>query len=231
MKVFNHLSVGVGVGLTGISIDLAAPITPYVAVRGGVDIFPNIKYKTDLDIEGENLSGYTGARSFEVEGKTGLTAGHLLFDVYPFKSSSFHLTAGAYIGKDKIVTLKNTQEGALMDITRYNNSLPAGQKKIGLDLGDYLLTPDERGNVDATLKVQSFRPYLGFGFGRAVPAKHRFACNFDMGVQFWGTPKVFVRDHELQKGEATGDSGEVLKYISKATVYPVINVRLVGRIL
>lgn len=32
--IFNHLSVGVGVGLTGISIEAAAPITPYVTVRG-----------------------------------------------------------------------------------------------------------------------------------------------------------------------------------------------------
>ena len=38
--IFNHLSVGVGVGLTGISVEAAAPITPYVTVRGGVNIFP-----------------------------------------------------------------------------------------------------------------------------------------------------------------------------------------------
>ena len=50
--IFNHLSVGVGVGLTGISIEAAAPITPYVTVRGGVNIFPQIKVKTDLDLDG-----------------------------------------------------------------------------------------------------------------------------------------------------------------------------------
>lgn len=228
--LFNHLSVGVGVGLTGISIEAAAPITPYVTVRGGVNIFPQIKVKTDLDLDGEIPASYNGPRSFEVEGKSSLTTGHLLFDVYPFKTSAFHVTAGAYLGSDKIITLKNTKDGVLMDINRLNASLPDGQK-IGLDLGDYLLTPDERGNVDATLKVAAFRPYLGVGFGRAVPAKHRFAFNFDMGVQFWGTPEVYLRDHKLTKADTNSDTGEVLKYLSKATVYPVLNFRIVGRIL
>lgn len=228
--IFNHLSVGVGVGLTGITLEAAAPITPYVAVRAGADIFPQFSLKTDLDLSGEIPSTYTGARSFEVEGKTSLSAGHLLFDVYPFKSSSFHVTAGAYFGASKIVTVKNTQDGVLMDVNRLNASLPDDQK-IGLDLGNYLLTPDERGNVDATLKVASFRPYLGIGFGRAVPAKHRFAFNFDMGVQFWGTPEVYLLDHKLTESDTDSDSGEAIKYLSKATVYPQINFRIVGRIL
>lgn len=90
--IFNHLSVGVGVGLTGISIEAAAPITPYVTVRGGVNIFPQIKVKTDLDLDGEIPASYNGPRSFEVEGKSSLTTGHLLFDVYPFKTSAFHVT-------------------------------------------------------------------------------------------------------------------------------------------
>lgn len=61
--IFNHLSVGVGVGLTGISIEAAAPITPYVTVRGGVNIFPQIKVKTDLDLDGEIPASYNGPRS------------------------------------------------------------------------------------------------------------------------------------------------------------------------
>ena len=63
--IFNHLSVGVGVGLTGISIEAAAPITPYVTVRGGVNIFPQIKVKTDLDLDGEIPASYNGPRSFD----------------------------------------------------------------------------------------------------------------------------------------------------------------------
>ena len=51
LGVFNHVSVGVGVGTPGVTLEVATPLTPYVAVRGGVNIFPTIKVKTDLDIE------------------------------------------------------------------------------------------------------------------------------------------------------------------------------------
>ena len=230
LGVFNHVGVGVGIGTTGVSIDVAAPITPYVAVRGGVDIFPTIKIKTDLDLDGEIPASYTGARSFEVEGKTAMTTGHLLFDLFPFKDSGFHFTVGAYFGGSKIIKLNNTQDGALMDVVEANRLLPA-DKQIGLDLGDFMLTPDDRGNVDAHIKVAGFRPYLGLGFGRPVPAKHRFTCNFDMGVQMWGTPEVYLRDNKLDKTTTNKDAGEVLKYISKAKVYPVLSLRIVGRIL
>ena len=52
-----------------------------------------------------------------------------------------------------------------------------------------------------------------------------------MGVQFWGTPEVYLRDHKLTKADTNSDTGEVLNYLSKATVYPVLNFRIVGRIL
>jgi hypothetical protein len=228
LGVFNNLSVGVGLGTTGISLDVATPVTPYVALRGGVDLFGRVKVKTDLKISGTPAL-YTGPNSFDVEGKTALTAGHLLADVYPFKKSAFHLTVGAYFGKSKIVTVKNSQEGVLSQVSEYNRMFP--DNKIGLAMGDFLLTPDEQGNVDATLKVASFRPYLGFGFGRSVPAKHRFALNFDMGVQLWGSPEVYLRDTKLTKDTNLGGEGDFLKTVSKITVWPVLNLRLVGRIL
>ena len=248
LGIFNHLSVGAGVGTTGITIDLAAPVTPYVAVRAGVDIFPNVKVNTDLDIDvnvaqeyEHYISGYTIPKDVKVEGKTDMIGGnaHVLFDFFPFKKSSFHLTAGAYFGKDKVVSLYNKDDGALKVINQANQILinegianpNTHENMIGLDLGDFFLTPDENGNVDATLKVSKFRPYVGLGFGRPVPMKHRFTCNFDLGVQFWGTPEVYLRDNKLEKTTTNSDAGEVLKVISKISVYPSLNIRFVGRIL
>ncbi len=228
LGVFNNVSVGVGIGTTGISLDVATPVTPYVALRGGMDIFPSVKIKTHLKIN-ETPAVYTGPDRFDVEGKTTLTTGHLLADVYPFKKSAFHVTVGAYFGKSKIITVKNSQDGVLSQVAEYNRMFP--DNKIGLAMGDFLLTPDDNGNVDATLKVASFRPYVGLGFGRAVPAKHRFALNFDMGVQFWGTPDVYLRDTKLAKDTNLGGDGAFVKTVSKVTVWPVLNIRLVGRIL
>ena len=54
---------------------------------------------------------------------------------------------------------------------------------------------------------------------------------FDLGVQFWGTPKVYCQDKELNKQDVDGDGGKAIKTLSKVTVYPVLNFRLCGRIL
>lgn len=224
---FNHLSVGVSVGTTGIGIDLATPICNYVQMRAGVDFVPNIKFNTDLDIDAPDVPGYNIPNEIEVEGKVGFTNGKLLFDVYPFKKSSWHVTAGAYFGSSKIVKAYNKEEGVLVDLAEYNKSV---ENKIGVELGDYLLTPDDDGNVNAYIKTSSFKPYLGIGYGRAVPRK-RLGFMLDLGVQFWGTPKVYCNDHRLTEDDVDGEDGGIMKTLSKVKVYPVISFRLCGRIL
>lgn len=231
---FNHLAVGVSVGTTGIGIDVATPICNYVQVRAGVDFVPNIKFDTDLDIDAPSVAGYDIPNEIEVEGKVGFTNGKLLFDVYPFKKSSWHITAGAYFGSSKIIKAYNKQDGLLRDLANYNNDVEAGllpgMEKVGVELGDYLLEPDDDGNVNAYIKTASFKPYLGLGYGRAVPKK-RLGFMFDLGVQFWGTPKVYCNDHRLTEDDVDGEDGGIMKTLSKIKVYPVINFRLCGRIL
>ena len=150
----------------------------------------------------------------------------------------------------------NREDGFLQPINAYNNAYLYAQNTadasiksivdkydmIGAEMGDYFVTPNpaQNGNVNAYAKVNSFRPYLGIGFGRAVP-KNRIGCQFDLGVQFWGKPDVFVptynkatrtyQDEKIDADNAGNDAGKVLKTISKFSVYPVLNFRLVGRIL
>ena len=112
---------------------------------------------------------------------------------------------------------------------------------IGAKIGKYFFTPDpaDKGNVEANIKVKGFRPYVGLGFGRAVPKK-RIGCQFDLGVQFWGKPEIYIPTYNKTAGtyqyekidgdKAGDDAGKVLKTISKISVYPVLNFRLVGRI-
>ena len=239
--IADHLGVGVGVGTTGITLDLSTMFTDYVGLRVGADIFPNLKLNTELDLGFDNISENAYItnnygklpQEIDVQGKTMLTAGHLLVDVHPFKSS-FRVTVGAYMGGKDVVSVYNKEKGLLSGITRFNKDVdnklfPADVKKIGLELGDYLLTPDEQGNVDASIRVSSFRPYVGLGFGRAVP-KNRLACQVDLGVQFWGSPEIYLRDHKLSENDIDGDAGGIIKVVSNASVYPSLTVRLVGRI-
>lgn len=234
---FNHLSVGANLGTPGFGLDVAMPICDYVQVRAGFSIMPDIKVTTDLDIDGysdyPSYGGYDIPTEAEIEGKVGFTNGKLLFDIYPFKSSSFHITAGAYFGSSKVIQAYNTQDGLLLGVTKFNeaveNGTIIGYDKIGVALDDYLLEPDENGNVDAYIKTASFKPYLGLGMGRAVPKK-RLGFMFEAGVQFWGSPKVYCQDKELTESNVGGDGGGVIKTISKVSIYPVLNFRICYRI-
>ena len=102
--------------------------------------------------------------------------------------------------------------------------------EMGSELGDYRLTPDDKGNISAEIKTASFKPYIGLGIGRAVPKK-RIGFMFEAGVQFWGSPKLYCNGDRLTEDDFNGEDGGLMKTLSKITVYPVINFRLCGRIL
>ena len=172
--------------------------------------------------------------------KPKLTAGHILVDYYPFpRRSNFHLTTGFHLGTGTVVNLHNRHDGSLMAVTAWNNAMKNpdaqdvvqeyGLEPVGLILGDYFIVPDEDGNIDAKIKVSGFRPYLGLGFGRAVPRK-RIGCQFDLGVQFWGSPKVVVNGETLQADRVGDQLDDALSIVSRIKVFPVVSFRLVGRI-
>ncbi len=77
--------------------------------------------------------------------------------------------------------------------------------RMGVHIGDfkdgtpYMLEPSENNTVRAQIKVNNFKPYLGFGYGGAL-LKHsdRYTVSFDCGVLFWGgTPQVLVHNYHL----------------------------------
>lgn len=264
-----NLGIGVGVGTTGIVIDASTTIHNYFGVRFGVDIMPKIKINTEFDLglngyqsdwnklsqeaqkAGIDLSGFGNQlpKDLKVQGKLNNTTWHFLIDVYPFGAkSSFHATVGAYFGSKKVISIYN-RSNELSVINEWNEMVRTGKipgfnenDMIGAQVGEYFITPDpkDNGNVEGRIEVAGFRPYLGFGFGRAVPKK-RVGCQFDMGVQFWGSPEVIApqydkenkvyKEGKLEKSKVDGSAGGFIKTISKVSVYPVLNFRLVGRIL
>lgn len=264
-----NLGIGVGVGTTGIVIDASTTIHNYFGVRFGVDIMPKIKINTEFDLglngyqsdwnklsqeaqkAGIDLSGFGNQlpKDLKVQGKLNNTTWHFLIDVYPFGAkSSFHATVGAYFGSKKVISIYN-RSNELSVINEWNEMVRTGKipgfnenDMIGAQVGEYFITPDpkDNGNVEGRIEVAGFRPYLGLGFGRAVPKK-RVGCQFDMGVQFWGSPEVIApqydkenkvyKEGKLEKSKVDGSAGGFIKTISKVSVYPVLNFRLVGRIL
>lgn len=245
MGIFNHLGAGVEVGTTGIGFEVGAPITDYVQVRAGMAIVPSFTVNdinVKLNISNSNwqtvsaypqspLYGETKPTNLTIAGKATKTDGKLLVDVFPFKSTSFHFTVGFYVGNSQIIDVYNTNnQPILAKISKYNENPYENIGKIGLAVGDRLITPSSNGTANAIVKVNSFKPYVGIGFGRVVPKKTRLAFACDLGVQFWGTPEIWMQDVKIDKDSSIDGDGGIIKTISKITVYPCMNFRLTGRI-
>lgn len=216
--VFNSLGASVGVGLTGVDVEVATPITPYLALRGGVSIMPNFSMGADVDVE---LDGQA-AGSMNVDGSMKRVSGQVLLNIYPFRSSSFFAAVGGYFGGTSLVTIEGTSDQALKDKIELAES-------AGIVIGDQMIPFDENGNISGGLKVAGFRPYVGLGFGRAIPT-NRINVGVELGVQFHGHPEVYTDNGNLDLS-AFGEDGDTFsKIVDKLTVYPVLKIRLNGRI-
>lgn len=216
--IFDHLSFGLTLGTTGIGLDLAAPVTEYLQVRAGYDFFSGIKHKEDIEYRAKGQP----TKKTEVEGTLNLGTAKLLLDVYPFRTVPFRFTTGFYLGTDEIVKAENT-----IPVTAFD-------KGEGLLIGDYIVEFDDDGIAKATIKVNKFRPYVGIGFGRSVPRK-RFGVSGDLGVMFWGKPKLYEKqtgkDLEVTKDDLGSDSDKYFDTMTKIVVWPALTIRLTGRIL
>ena len=192
----------------------------------------------------------------DVEAKLGFSSGKVLIDFFPApKSSNFHITVGCYFGSGDIITLKNTEQGVFRDflVPAYKGTNQEIQRKFdeimtahniavdeplyGIKLGNYQLKPDKNGNLEAGINVNNFRPYVGIGFGRAVPRK-RIGFMFELGVQFWGSPKIYIEGGSGRKNLEEQDfldqdvnDGGLTKILSQINVYPTMTFRLCGRII
>ena len=222
---FNSLAIGANVGTTGWGIDVATPIGNHLALRAGFTIMPNFSYSDEVDVFVNYTSSYLPDGQIpafiEVEGSMGRTAGEILLNYYPFKRSSFFLTGGAVFGGDKIVNVKGHSD----ELAQYLDLVG----KTGIEIGDYTIPVDPNGNVSGGIKVSSFRPYVGLGFGRIVPKNKRVGFLFELGVQVHGTPEVYTDYGKIGDllEEADNDFSEIL---DKVTVYPVMRFRLCGKI-
>lgn len=222
LRILNHLSVGAEVGTMGWGVDISVPVTHFVDVQAGFSMMPKIGINTSLGLN----QAYPEIDRIPVRGKALMKNGKLLVNVMPIPFlSSFHVTAGAYIGPEEIIGLYNKE--SLLNVAQYNSLHP--DEKLGLALGDYVLEPDATGNIDGKLKVNLVKPYVGIGIGRGVP-KGRIGFKFDIGCVFWNKPTVYCNNNEVLDTDAGGKGQDAMRIITKFKFYPVMNFRLCGKI-
>lgn len=113
--------------------------------------------------------------------------------------------------------------------------------RMGIHIGDkkdgslYMMEPGTDGTVYARAKVNSFKPYIGFGYGNAQATKSRpFNVSFDCGLLFWGgTPRVITHDgtdlaHDMKS--VRGKVGDYVDLIKVFKVFPVIDLKISYRL-
>ena len=114
--------------------------------------------------------------------------------------------------------------------------------RLGIHIGDrvdtgepYMMEPDENSTVKANIFVNSFRPYLGMGYGSKLTEKNDgMKIELDAGLMFWGgTPEIITHDGtDLAKDVENigGKVGRYVRYVKALKVYPVINLKVSFRL-
>jgi len=248
VKAFQHLSVGLEIfSLTGFGVELAAPLNSHFALRGGISMFPfsfsspievtvanGILNKMDnaiqqtpaieSELKSLNLPHIPRNISNEVDvtATLGLINGKLLIDFYPSKKGSFHLTGGLYIGAEQLVKI----EGKMQEAHDVLNVM----KRNGYDFSDEIYIEDSKiyvkdiMNLDASIGINKVKPYIGLGFGRAVP-KRRVGFSMDLGALYQGSPLLTSNTAGAQN-LIDNNLGGITDLLKKRTLYPVLSLKL-----
>ena len=152
-------------------------------------------------------------------------------------------TDGATNGVDYNLDLDLSSIGLLFDWHALNNGfrvtlgglyndnrLSANSNLNGanLEVGDMTFTSAQVGQLQGDISFNSFSPYLGVGWGRAVHQGYSF--NFDLGVVFQGKPDVDLRsvgglfsNNALLLSEIETEERELQDDLDIFELYPVIS--------
>lgn len=225
-NIFNHLGVGVHAGTTGIGFEAGTTITNFVEMRAGFSIMPGFGFHTQTEIGYDNE--YTGDYGFDDEVKLDASfkrvQGSVIFNIYPGgKKFPLYIAAGAYFGGSDLVKIKGHVDPELLDM----------RDNPYVEIGDYKVDFDKNGDINGSIRVSNFRPYIGIGTGHFIP-KRRVNFNWEIGLQFHGKPSLYANDEKLNLDEIfadeEGSSDDYQKIMDKITVWPVIKFTISGRI-
>lgn len=243
-SAFNHVGLNAGVGTEGISIGVAAPVSNFVELEAGVDILPKmLKISDKMNLTADatiNVQGQTVRipdSEVDVDADFSRTAFHAKANIYPFGGNSkFFVAAGFSTGGAKIAKLSGHSDDLAQFIRKYPEYADEILNRIGAELSDYNIKFDKNADIKADLRCNSFRPYLGLGFGRVVP-KNRLGFRWEIGCQYMGKLKVYQNGEEVDVRKALNDSmgkedgGDIADIVDKIKFYPVFKLQIVGRIL
>jgi|GEM_PF-591750 len=192
--------LGINFGMNGVGADYAYMPGEMFAFRGR---FQTLHFTLNID-DLEFSETYVG-----VDGSLNFTNLDLLVDFYPFKSS-FKIVGGfGYFLNNRI-----TSKGYFVD---------------DLQLGELVLDPNDIGYVEIQAEWAKLAPYIGLGFGKAVP-NSRVGFGFELGTYYGGAPDVTVIATEMLR-ETSQEEAELEENLKGYAWIPYLNFRLSIRII
>lgn len=208
-----------------------------------------------------NNQGFNDKITVDGTAKLKMTNFKLMLEYYPSVNSTFHVTGGMFIGSGDLLEINGTadktswnllQQGITLNnqIKNLENKYP--QQVHGMSVKDFegslsynidgqtVFIDPSNNQANAKIAINNVKPYIGIGFGRAIPMKHRLGFQFEIGCWFHGKPKleganvmsedesrIWAMSHSVDSDK---DIDDVAKTIKKISVYPQITFRLTGRI-
>jgi hypothetical protein len=232
-QVFNHLSLGVGMGVDGIGMEVALPIGSFVDVRAGYSINPGLIGVRLLEVPVPEHPGYTAGGNVNVPLtlRLGNNSGRLLFNFYPIPKADFHITAGVFLGSPRFL------RGTL-------NNMPEDYNTVGLDVDGYLVKAHS-GTMEAALcasgigsEIFAVKPYVGLGYGRAVKEDKRISWSVDLGVQYQGKASLRANGEGLTgrikqvpiSASELEALGKMEQYLAYTSFWPTLQFHLYVRL-
>lgn len=198
------------------------------------NVLPNYSHIDNLPCPNHDIN-------VDVDAKVNFGAVKALLEYYPSSIHTFHITAGIFIGQEDFISINGIADQAWWNtyqkaIEINNTQLPAELRinglenavKFNVDEQTFQLKPDSKGKVDLSVTTKKVKPYLGFGFGRAIP-KNRVGFQFEVGAWMHGTPKIKSSSEISYDASAEGIDG-VSDTMSKIQFWPQMTFRLTGRI-
>ncbi len=179
-------------GLPSIGVGYARQFSDHISLRGKLGFF-----SYNIDRKNMELSG----RTVDLNGNFTNNTFDLLLDYNPFKQSSFKLVAGiSYLTK-----------------TKYDAVITPAKDQF--KYGEIVLSKDQVGDITTGADWSGVAPYLGIGFGRAVP-KRSFGFGFEVGSYFTGKPDVTFQASGLLTPTEAAEKQEFTDWMQKYTMIP-----------
>ncbi|MDR2384286.1 MAG: hypothetical protein LBD80_01300 [Tannerella sp.] len=226
---FSHLNVALRASTLGGGIELATPLNKHLKVRSGLDYFKyNVPYNNFSlsDDGGELYAAFGYVPDLRMKEEISFVHGHLLIDFHPVPKGIFHITAGAFVGTNRIHA-----DGFLSDSNDDPAELKSGYEwpSIVTD-GREIDFSEGKSKVDI-LSENTVKPYFGLGLGNAV-TRHRIGFKFELGLLYQGDFSIEQNGQQIGtiNGKGINNVDGFGEYIDLFKWWPVLGIQLTYRI-